>query len=194
MKAAGSGTSRIETPFQLEGMNGMGLAGVELHGLMGYTVLAKYKMHFDYTKQQMAWTPLKFDPPPPFPLTGKDLLERGHTEAFAAVIRYIKNVIGRERNIGSLAFHDFIERHGDFVLGAGASKACLGTGTRTRAPLTRSPRPLRLDSERSGAPGQLTGAPRLSPRCLRRWNRAFESIPNELGPNHGRQRREAVPT
>ena len=62
--------ARVETPFQIEGMNGMGLAGVELHGLMGYTVLAKYKMEFDYTKKQMAWTPLTFDPPPPMPLGG----------------------------------------------------------------------------------------------------------------------------
>jgi hypothetical protein len=57
--------ARVETPFQIEGMNGMGLAGVELHGLMGYTVLAKYKMDFDYTQRQMTWTPLKSDPLPP---------------------------------------------------------------------------------------------------------------------------------
>ncbi|MBI3824195.1 MAG: PDZ domain-containing protein [Planctomycetes bacterium] len=60
--------ARVETPFQIKGMNSMGLAGVELHGLMGYTVLAKYKMEFDYTKKQMAWTPLNFEPPPPMPL------------------------------------------------------------------------------------------------------------------------------
>jgi serine protease DegQ len=60
--------ARVETPFQITGMNGMGLAGVELHGLMGCTVLAKYKMDFDYTKKQMAWTPLDFTPPPPMPL------------------------------------------------------------------------------------------------------------------------------
>jgi serine protease DegQ len=64
--------ARIETPFQITGMNSMGLAGVELHGLMGYTVLAKYKMEFDYTKMQMIWTPLDFDPPPPVPLAKKD--------------------------------------------------------------------------------------------------------------------------
>ena len=57
--------ARVETPFQITGMNGMGLAGVELHGLMGYTVLAKFKMEFDYTKKQMTWTPLAFEPPPP---------------------------------------------------------------------------------------------------------------------------------
>ena len=57
--------ARIETPFQIEGMNGMGLAGVELHGLMGYTVLAKYKMDFDYTELKMKWTPVKTEPLPP---------------------------------------------------------------------------------------------------------------------------------
>ena len=57
--------ARVETPFQLEGMNGMGLAGLELHGLLGYTVLAKYKMEFDFTRDQLKWSPLNFDPPPP---------------------------------------------------------------------------------------------------------------------------------
>ena len=57
--------ARLETPFQLEGMNGLGLAGAELHGLMGYTVLAKFKMDYDYNKLQMIWTPLKPAPPPP---------------------------------------------------------------------------------------------------------------------------------
>lgn len=62
--------ARVETPFQIEGMNGMGLAGVELHGLMGYTVLAKFKMDYDYTKTQMLWTPLKAEPLQPMPLAG----------------------------------------------------------------------------------------------------------------------------
>jgi serine protease DegQ len=60
--------ARIETPFQLEGMNGMGLAGVELHGLMGYAVIAKYKMEFDFTRDQLRWTPLAFEPTPPQPI------------------------------------------------------------------------------------------------------------------------------
>lgn len=57
-------TVRIETPFQIEGMNAMGLPGVELHGLMGYTVLAKYRVEIDLVKEKMVWTPLAFDPPP----------------------------------------------------------------------------------------------------------------------------------
>ncbi|MBX9680444.1 MAG: PDZ domain-containing protein [Gemmataceae bacterium] len=57
--------ARIETPFQIEGMNKMGLPGVELHGLLGYTVIAKYKMEFDFTRDRMQWTPLAFEPAAP---------------------------------------------------------------------------------------------------------------------------------
>jgi hypothetical protein len=56
---------RVETPFQLEGMNALGLPGAELHGIIGYTVLAHYKMEFDFTKDKMRWTQLAFDPPQP---------------------------------------------------------------------------------------------------------------------------------
>lgn len=64
--------ARVETPFQIEGMNAMGLPGVELHGLMGYTVLAKYKIELDLPRERMIWTPLAFDPPPLEKLKLKD--------------------------------------------------------------------------------------------------------------------------
>jgi serine protease DegQ len=35
---------RADDLFQLEGMNGLGLAGVELHGVIGYNVLARYRI------------------------------------------------------------------------------------------------------------------------------------------------------
>jgi hypothetical protein len=57
----------IETPFQLEGMNAMGAAGVELHGILGYTLLSQYKMEIDLTKDKMTWTKLDFKPPAPLP-------------------------------------------------------------------------------------------------------------------------------
>jgi hypothetical protein len=56
---------RVETPFQLEGMNGMGLAGAELHGIIGYTVLARYRLGFDFTRDKLTWTPLNYEPPAP---------------------------------------------------------------------------------------------------------------------------------
>jgi len=58
----------IETPFQLKGMNAIGLAGVELHGILGYALLAHYKMQIDLTRDKMAWTKLDFVPVAPQPL------------------------------------------------------------------------------------------------------------------------------
>src|SRR5438067_339908 len=55
----------VETPFQLEGMNAMGMAGAELHGMMGYTVLAHYRMDIDLRKDKMTWTWLDYEPPQP---------------------------------------------------------------------------------------------------------------------------------
>jgi hypothetical protein len=46
-------------------MNGLGMAGVELHGIIGYTVLARFRMEFDFTRDSMKWTRLDFDPPQP---------------------------------------------------------------------------------------------------------------------------------
>ena len=57
--------ARIETPFQLKGINGLTLAGMELHGLIGYSVLAKYEIHIDAKKDFMIWTPLDWTPPDP---------------------------------------------------------------------------------------------------------------------------------
>ena len=51
---------RVEKPFQLDGMNGLGLAGVELHGMIGYNILAHYRLTIDFTKNKMVWTPLHY--------------------------------------------------------------------------------------------------------------------------------------
>jgi hypothetical protein len=85
--------ARIETPFQIEGMNGMGLAGVELHGLMGYTVLAKYKMDFDFTKKQMLWTPLQTEPLAPQPLKGAKGTDGG-MDTIVSIMRLVAGLAG----------------------------------------------------------------------------------------------------
>jgi hypothetical protein len=80
---------RVETPFQLEGMNGMGLAGAELHGILGYTILARYKMDIDFTRDKMIWTLLDFQPPPPQGIGGK-----GGSQAGLELIGSLMKLIG----------------------------------------------------------------------------------------------------
>jgi hypothetical protein len=85
---------RIEDPFQLEGMNGLGLAGVELHGMIGYTILARYKIEYDFTKTKMAWTPLDFDPPPPEALGGQT--GAGGLNAMGAIMKVMGSLLGKQ--------------------------------------------------------------------------------------------------
>ena len=49
--------------FQLKGMNAMGMAGVELHGVLGYNILAQFRIQYDFTDDRLLWTKLKYDPP-----------------------------------------------------------------------------------------------------------------------------------
>ena len=62
---------RIDTPFQLEGMNGMGLAGAEIHGLMGYNILAQYRITIDLAGDRMVWRRLDWEPKSPFGIVDK---------------------------------------------------------------------------------------------------------------------------
>jgi hypothetical protein len=56
--------TRVEDLVQIEGMNSMGLAGVELHGVIGYNVLAKFRIEYDFTADKLAFLELKgFEPP-----------------------------------------------------------------------------------------------------------------------------------
>jgi len=63
---------RAEDLFQLDGMNSMGLAGVELHGVIGYNVLAKYRITYDFTADKLVFEPIPgFEPPAVVPIGGK---------------------------------------------------------------------------------------------------------------------------
>jgi hypothetical protein len=62
--------ARAEDIFQIRGMNSLNLPGVRLDGVLGYNILARYRMEFDLSKSTMIWTELDFDPPLPQPLRG----------------------------------------------------------------------------------------------------------------------------
>ena len=57
---------QIADPYQLDGMNQLGLAGVELHGVLGFNLLARFKLEIDLTRDHMTWTRLPgFEPEMP---------------------------------------------------------------------------------------------------------------------------------
>lgn len=89
---------RIEDPFQLKGMNGMGLAGAELHGVIGYNLLAQYQMTFDFTKSKMLWTKLNWKPQPPKGMGGKRRGGQGGLEIVGKLMGMLGGFLGRKAN------------------------------------------------------------------------------------------------
>lgn len=57
--------ARVEDPFQLVGMNALGLPGTSIDGILGFTVLARFKLELDPTTDRMTWTRLDFEPKDP---------------------------------------------------------------------------------------------------------------------------------
>ena len=52
-------------------MNALGLPGASIDGILGFTVLARFRLELDPTRDRMTWTRLDFDPPdPPAPRRG----------------------------------------------------------------------------------------------------------------------------
>lgn len=90
---------RIDTPFQLEGMNGMGLAGAEIHGLMGYNILAQYRITIDLAGDRMVWRRLDWEPKSPFGIVDKsDSSGQGGLEIIGGLMKGLGGVLGRKAN------------------------------------------------------------------------------------------------
>jgi len=49
--------ARIEEPFQLQGMNALGLAAEHIDGVLGYNLLARFSIELDVTQSKMLWRP-----------------------------------------------------------------------------------------------------------------------------------------
>jgi PDZ domain/Aspartyl protease len=63
--------ARVEDPFQLVGMNALGLPGASIDGILGFTILARFRLEIDPTRDCMTWTRLNHAPPdPPIPHRG----------------------------------------------------------------------------------------------------------------------------
>jgi membrane-associated protease RseP (regulator of RpoE activity) len=91
----GNAKGRIEDPFQLEGMNGLGLAGVHLDGIIGYNILARYRVEYDFTKDKLAWTALDFEPPLPKGL-GIQGGAPGGLDALGAIMKFAGALLGKK--------------------------------------------------------------------------------------------------
>ena len=57
--------ARVEDPFQLVGMNALGLPGASIDGILGFTILARFRLEIDPTQDRMTWTRLDFEPKEP---------------------------------------------------------------------------------------------------------------------------------
>jgi hypothetical protein len=88
--------TRIEDLIQLDGMNSMGLAGVELHGVIGYNVLARYRIDYDFSSDKLAFESLPgFVPPAPEKL---DLKGGDDIQAMGPLIKLLAALSGMRPN------------------------------------------------------------------------------------------------
>lgn len=89
--------TRVEDLFQLEGMNSMGIAGVELHGVIGYNVLAKYRITYDFSADKLTWVPLTFDPPG-LKAIGGGRGGQGGLEMLGPIMKMMAGLLGMSAN------------------------------------------------------------------------------------------------
>ena len=91
--------ARVEDPFQLVGMNALGLPGASIDGILGFTMLARYRLELDPTKDRMIWTRLDYNPKePPVPRRkpGDQPLEMQAMNALGPIAKLAAALIGRQ--------------------------------------------------------------------------------------------------
>src|SRR5262249_51178396 len=91
--------ARIEDPFQLEGMNALGLPGAKIEGILGFSALARFRMEIDPTTDRMTWTRLDFEPPDLLAPRGGDGAPPAEIQAmnlFAPLAKLMALLIGKQ--------------------------------------------------------------------------------------------------
>jgi hypothetical protein len=83
--------ARIEDPFQLLGMNKMNLPGIRYDGMLGYTVLAQFRITYDFTQPHLEWTKIDWTPPPPVGLGGS----APELSGMGAMVQLVAALVGR---------------------------------------------------------------------------------------------------
>jgi hypothetical protein len=99
--------ARVEDPFQLTGMNKMNLPGVRYDGILGYTILARYRIQFDFTKAHLVWTKLDWEPPPPVGLGDLGSGAPPEMSAMTGMVGLMSSLVGR-RPDAELIYRGFL--------------------------------------------------------------------------------------
>jgi membrane-associated protease RseP (regulator of RpoE activity) len=87
--------ARVDDPFQLVGMNALGLPGASIDGILGFTILARFRLEIDLTKDRMTWTRLDYeprDPPVPKHKPGEDAAAPVGVQAMNALGSFAKGL------------------------------------------------------------------------------------------------------
>ena len=93
--------ARVEDPFQMVGMNALGLPGASIDGILGFTALARFKIELDPTRDRMVWTRLDYEPKDPFiprgAVRGKQSGEMQAMNALGPVAKFAAMLVGKQQ-------------------------------------------------------------------------------------------------
>jgi hypothetical protein len=155
--------ARVEDPFQLVGMNALGLPGASIDGILGFTILARFRLEIDPTRDRMTWTRLNFEPPdPPIPARegegGRPPVEFQLMNALGPLAKGLAFLMGKQPEE---------ERHPRGFLGVEWAEAAEGDDSRTPA--------VRITRVVPGSPAARADV-RLGDRLLRVAGRPVENL------------------
>ena len=130
---------RVEDPFQMVGMNALGLPGASIDGILGYTALARFRIELDPTADRMTWTRLDFEPKDPFvpraAVRGQPPAEMRAMNALGPIAKAAALLVGKQpeetqRLRGSLGLALDDGANGPVVAGALGNQASVRVGDR----------------------------------------------------------------